>query len=201
MAKPHRCGDACEPYRWFDERLVLFVSHALIRIATAEDSLAIARVHVETWRDAYRGIVADKHLADLSVEVRAAKWLERLTADFEQRPLIFVAEDLGEVVGFVSGGATSQPGLPYDAELYGLYVKPDRQRQRFGRLLTRALVDELVERGFRGLVVGVLERNESGRRFYESIGSREVGRQSLVIGGDAHSEIFYGWTAIEDVLA
>ena len=161
--------------------------------------MAIARVHVESWRDAYRGIVADKHLAEINVEERASKWRERLNADSEQRPLIFVAQDLGEVVGFVSGGKTRQPALPFDAELYALYVKPSHQRRRLGRQLTRALVDELIERGYRGLVVGVLQANDSGRRFYESIGGQRVGGQSRIIGGDSHFEVFYGWPAIQAV--
>jgi ribosomal protein S18 acetylase RimI-like enzyme len=84
------------------------------------------------------------------------------------------------------------------AELYALYVKPGRQRQRFGRRLTRALVDELIERGFRSLLVAVLEANRSGRVFYESIGRKQVGTQPLIIGGDSYLEVFYGWPAIQD---
>jgi len=175
------------------------MSHSFIRTATAEDSLAIARVHVESWRDAYRDIVAATHLAGITVEERAATWLERLRADPEQRPQIFVAEDRGEVVGFVSGGKTHQSDLPFDAELYALYVKPSHQRRRLGRQLTWALANELMERGFRGLVVGVLQANESGRRFYESLGGEPVGGRSRVIGGDSHFEVFYGWPAIRAV--
>jgi len=173
----------------------------MIRIASAEDSLAIAQVHVETWQDAYKGIVSNKFLADIRVERRAARWLERLSADSEQRPLIFVADILGEVVGFVSGGKTRQPDLPFDAELYALYVKPSRQRGSVGRHLTRALVDELIARNFNGLLIGVLEANAPARRFYESIGGHPAGGQSLAIGGELYSEVFYGWTSIQDVTA
>ena len=159
--------------------------------------MAIARVHVESWRYAYRGIIAASYLAEVTVEERAATWLERLRADPERRALIFVAEDLGGVVGFVSGGKTRQPALPFDAELYALYIKPDHQRRGVGRQLTLTLANELIKGGFRGLVVGVLQANEMGRRFYESMGGRRVGDHSRIIGGDAHSEVFYGWSAIK----
>jgi ribosomal protein S18 acetylase RimI-like enzyme len=102
-------------------------------------------------------------------------------------------------VGFVSGGKTRQPDLPFDAELYALYVKPSHQRRLVGRRLTWALANDLIERGFRGLVVGVLQANESGRRFYESIGGAQVGSQTRMIGSDSHAEVFYGWPAIRAV--
>ena len=41
---------------------------SLIRPATLEDAPAIARVHVDTWRTTYAGIVPDEHLAKLSYE-------------------------------------------------------------------------------------------------------------------------------------
>jgi hypothetical protein len=91
-----------------------------------------------------------------------------------------------------------QPALP-DAELYALYVKPSCQRRRMARQLTRTLVNALMEQGFRSLVIGVLQANETGRRFYESIGGQPAGGQTLLIGGDAHSEVFYGWPAIQAV--
>ena len=66
-------------------------------------------------------------------------------------------------------------------------------------VIRQHLVDELIERGYRGLVVGVLQANDSGRRFYESIGGQRVGGQSRIIGGDSHFEVFYGWPAIQAV--
>ena len=195
--------DSCANPNTLDEnstnKPVTFMNKVSIRIATVEDSTAIAHVHVETWQDAYRGIVADKFLANIGVDKRAAMWLERLTAETERRPLVFVAEDVGEIVGFVGGGKTRQPHLPFDAELYAFYVKPGRQRESIGRELTSALVGALIERKFSGLIVGVLEENRPGRRFYESIGGKLVGSQSLTIGDESHSEVFYGWTAIDSV--
>ena len=46
----------------------------LIREATAFDSTALARVHVASWRAAYRGIIDDDWLDALSVDAQAARW-------------------------------------------------------------------------------------------------------------------------------
>ncbi len=47
-----------------------------IREATPDDIPGIARVHVDTWRTAYLGIVPAEHLAGLSYERSEARWRE-----------------------------------------------------------------------------------------------------------------------------
>lgn len=41
-----------------------------IRASCIEDAPGIARVHVDSWRTTYKGIVPDKFLADISYERR-----------------------------------------------------------------------------------------------------------------------------------
>lgn len=156
---------------------------------------------METWRDAYRGIIADTTLEGLDVGQRAGKWREMLSAKRDIASLIYVAveeEDEG-VVGFASGGRTRRPELPYDAELYALYVLPGSQRRGLGRLLTRSLVGELERRGFGSLLVEVLEANAPARRFYEALGAVAAGERPLVVDGVTYATRLYGWARIGDV--
>jgi ribosomal protein S18 acetylase RimI-like enzyme len=114
-----------------------------IRSAGRDDADAIARIQVQTWRSAYRGIIPDEFLATLNVEERAAQWRDRLTIEPERRSVVLVAEEAGQIVGLVSGGRNRKPAFPFDAELYALYVAPHCQRRGVGRRLTRALVEIL----------------------------------------------------------
>ena len=50
-----------------------------IRTARIEDSPGIARVHVDSWRTTYRGIVPQDVLENLSYQQRQEIWQERLT--------------------------------------------------------------------------------------------------------------------------
>ncbi|HUQ39529.1 MAG TPA: hypothetical protein VM030_05200, partial [Acidimicrobiales bacterium] len=50
-----------------------------VRVAGVEDARAIAEVHVASWLAAYRGIIDDDVLDGLSVDARAARWVENLT--------------------------------------------------------------------------------------------------------------------------
>ncbi len=53
---------------------------ANVRLATPEDALAIARVHIESSRATYQGIYSDAWLNRFSVGERARRWTEILTA-------------------------------------------------------------------------------------------------------------------------
>lgn len=46
----------------------------LTRTAVPEDALAIAEVHVSSWRTTYRGLLPDSVLAAQSVEHRELAW-------------------------------------------------------------------------------------------------------------------------------
>jgi hypothetical protein len=47
-----------------------------IREATMTDVAAIARVHVESWRTTYKGLLPDDYLANLTYEQREPRWRE-----------------------------------------------------------------------------------------------------------------------------
>jgi hypothetical protein len=63
----------------------------LIRAAQIEDAKQIAEVHVASWRAAYRGILPDSMLDNLSVEKRTELWQERLWGAAEATNLVLVS--------------------------------------------------------------------------------------------------------------
>lgn len=52
-----------------------------VRAARAGDALPIARVHVESSRATYAGLLPDESLAGFTVERRAAQWAQELEFD------------------------------------------------------------------------------------------------------------------------
>jgi GNAT superfamily N-acetyltransferase len=163
-----------------------------IRTATIADVAAIARVHVESWRTTYKGILPDDYLADLGYEQREPLWRRILSKPGRQR-LVYVAEDSpGNIVGFASGGRERSGDPVYTGELYAIYLLEGWQRQGIGRQLAVAVVRRLIQRGLRSLLIWVLAQNPS-RRFYEALGGRQV-REKLETRGDVQLvEIAYGW--------
>ena len=172
----------------------------IVRDAWLIDAAAIARVHVETWRTAYRGIVPDAFLASLSVEARAARW-SRILTETEGNKLVRVAEDeAGDIVGFASAGPERTGELGYEGELYALYVRAEHQRRGVGRALTLSVVEGLEEARLRSMLLCVLAENPA-RRFYEVIGGTPVATREIEIEGTVLDEIAYGWEATAELAA
>jgi ribosomal protein S18 acetylase RimI-like enzyme len=146
-----------------------------IRDATPQDAEAIAGIHVRAWQSAYRGQLSDEYLDGLRVEDR----LEMHRAALRSPPpdyRMWVAEDDGRPVGFaVSGKSQDADAEERTAELYAIYLEPDRMGTGAGRALFEHAVDDLRERGFRAATLWVLETNERARRFYEIAGWKHDG--------------------------
>ena len=164
-----------------------------VRQAVDSDARGIARVHVDSWRSTYAGIVPAEHLAALDYDRRAANW-QRILADRRQN--VFVAENRdGRIVGFSSGGPERSADPAYPAELYAIYLLESWQGQGLGRRLVAALADWFISRGWRSMLLWVLEDNPS-RGFYEALGGVRIKQETISIGGTELVEIAYGWPDI-----
>ena len=170
------------------------MSDILVREANADDAASVARVHVESSRAAYRGVMPDELLSAFTFERRLATWSETLRGGGE---FVYVAESAGRVVGFASGGPEREGDAEYDGELYTVYVLPSEQRRGAGRLLTLAVAERLAREGFRAMTLWVLEENEGARRFYESLGGAPVRRKLHEHAGLTFVEVAYGWADVQ----
>ncbi len=161
-----------------------------MRRAEAGDARAIARVHVNTWRQTYRGIVPDAVLDALSVDEREAMW--RRAARPRPAGGLFVAETESGVVGFAVSGLEERGRSDFPGEVYALYVLPANQGQGLGTRLFRAAVRSLSEAGLDAVLVWVLKANPY-RRFYEKLGGELVDEGSVELGGVRLPTVAYGW--------
>lgn len=163
-----------------------------IRQATMADVAAIARVHVDSWRTTYKGLLPDDYLANLTYEQRESLWREILSKPVGHS-LVYVAEDhAGNIVGFASGGPERSGDPVYTGEVYAIYLLERWQGQGIGRQLTITLVRQLIQRGFTSLLIWVLADNPS-RRFYEALGGQQVRDRLQMTGGVELMDVAYGW--------
>ncbi len=151
-----------------------------VRGARLDDARAIARIHVDAWRAAYAGILADEVLAAQSVDRREGQWREWI-------PLgrALVAEHEAEVVGFA--GILVETG-----EIAALYVDPRHWRRGAGRALTRAAMERLREAGCENAALWVFEANHSARAFYAALGFAPDGAVSIHERGVAQLRLCAG---------
>ncbi len=172
-----------------------------IRAAHQTDLPAMAKVRVDTWRAAYRGIVPDDFLAHMSYQTTAERWQKAFWEDREPGVEAFVAEsESGEIVGIAVCGPQRGDVPDYQGGIYILYVLPGYQKDGIGRRLVAACVQHLVQRmGAETMLIWVLAENPS-RRFYERLGGRVVCEKTMEIGGKLLVEVGYGWDAIPHLL-
>lgn len=148
----------------------------LVRRAELADAPAIARIHVQSWRETYAGLISadflDRATSDSARRHREKSWQATIS---QQREDVFVAEQGGEVVAFASvGPARDHPG--YASELMTLYALRRVQGQGIGQALLRAVIGQVQVEGGSNLALWVLSSNPT-RQWYAAQGAREAGEK------------------------
>lgn len=139
-----------------------------IRLGDADDLPAIARVHLDSARVAYRGISPDAVLEALTLEGRLALWRRRF-ADLGPDGRLWVIERAG-VIGFAAADRADEERR--QCELLSFYVAPDCWGERVGHTLMQWLLDDCRERDFDRMILWTIRSNRRARDFYEKAGFR-----------------------------
>ena len=173
----------------------------LIRAAQLNDAAAIARVHVDSWRAAYRDILPASFLAELSYAAREQRWREWWTQADPQRWLFVAEDDAGRIIGFAGGGPERDAIPGYGGEVYAIYLAPETFRRGIGRRLMAVGAGKLIDQGFGAGLVWALEDNRAARAFYEALGGQLMGAKPVTIGGSTLTEVAYGWSDLRTLCA
>lgn len=164
-----------------------------IRAATLDDADEIARVHVQVWRETYRGVMPDVFLAGLSVEQRAAMW-KRVIDENSGAPNLWVLENVDKaIIGFGCIGTARDERLGAEGEVLAINLLDVVKRRGLGRALFAHLLGLLKQRGFASAGLWVVTANESARRFYEAMDGKAGAIRTLDSDLPVSEEISYRW--------
>ena len=163
-----------------------------IRAAQADDARRVAEIHVRAWQWAYQDLLPASFLAGLSVERRAAYWLQWLS-DSPPRSHLWLATERTRVLGFAATGPSRDADADaHSGELLAIYLEPEVVGTGTGSALCAHAEDQLRHDGFRVATLWVLESNPRGRRFYERRRWRvDGGEKTVELGGRAVVEVRY----------
>ena len=168
----------------------------VIRVARPGDASDIARVEIETWRDAYPTLLPGAYLVhNLGARSRWQQWLQGGVRN------VLVAESAPRrIVAYATWGLASwhraRPGCPAAGQLYELYVHTDHREKGIGRRLCAEIARRMASRSMRFLYVEVLEGNPN-RFFYEALGARLVARTHHNFAGQRLPSVVYLWTDLK----
>jgi len=169
----------------------------IIRPAVDADVPRVARIHVDAWRYAYRGLLPDATLAALSYESCEELWFGVLAEGADSKRLfgiephrLFVADRPDrEVAGFVSCGPNRDPDGTHRGELASLYLREDELGTGLGHALFEAARTDLAERKLIPFVLWVLAGNDRAIRFYERHGGVAIPARAGVHRGVATCDL------------
>ena len=137
-----------------------------VRLATAGDAEAIARIHNEG--------IADR-VATFETEPRAPRQVEAALLDKGDRFPTVVVERDGEVVAWAGAGAyRARPAYAGVAE-HSVYVARAARGSGAGRVALEALCRAYAERGFWKIVSRIFPENTASLALHERCGFRVVG--------------------------
>ena len=144
-----------------------------LRDATERDSAAIAHLHAESWRSAYRGMLSDDYLDNRAHSERAAMWHSRFAERASKPFFAILAEAGGHLAAFACVFPHDHP--TFGSFLDNLHVAPQSTGQGIGRQLLGEVARRLIaERTPGGLYLWVIEKNRRARQFYAKAGAVEV---------------------------
>lgn len=178
-----------------------------IRKAGISDALEIAKVQVDTWKSAYKGLVSDEFLKGLDYKDREKRWKERLEKQKEKHFFYVAENEPWNIIGFAVGGLEQfEPNIEdpitskYDGELLAIYVLDSYQRKGFGAQLVQKVVKCLLEHEINSMLVWVLKGSKYCA-FYEKLGGKYLTETYKEIGEDNYAVVSYGWDNIKKVAA
>jgi GNAT superfamily N-acetyltransferase len=172
----------------------------IFRRATGSDAEAIAALHTESWRDAYRTIMPDWYLDGPITKERANLWQSRLSTPDADRQYVLLAESRGKLVGFVCVLLDEEP--QWGACLDNLHVLPGLRGNGIGRRLLAGATQWVMstEPGL-PIHLWVFEANSAAMRFYDALGGEIVDYKSKeVLKGIEIPSVHYIWKDLRQLL-
>ena len=173
----------------------------LIRVATEADLQAVARIHIASCQDAYKGVVPDALLVNRSVEGSLSCWKSAF-ASYPANITVAASRADGVVQGFCCAGPVVDAvrNAPFAFEIYGLHVSPDVRRQGIGAaLLHDAFARARDRERMNSAIVWTLSDLLLSRRFYEREGGKLVKSGVWTIGEFSLPEVAYGWANLHSI--
>ena len=132
------------------------------------------RNELEPIRQIYNEGIEDR-LATLDRDPKSLDEMSDWWARHDERYVVLVAVDRGEVAGWAALNRFSERCAHADIADLSVYVRRSHRGQGAGRALVTALVEHARESRFHKIVLHALNANEFGKRLYRRSGFREVG--------------------------
>lgn len=160
-----------------------------IRYANISDAKTLAEIHSRSWKVAYKGIVPDEVLENITVEKREKYFEKALINGWEEDAIIYKDN---KAVGLICIGKSRDADKTDSCgEVWGIYLLPEYWNKGIGSELFNWGLNELKRKKYNEVTLWVLEKNINARKFYEKVGFKHDGTVKKIILGEKLNEYRY----------
>lgn len=161
-----------------------------LRRADVADAIAIARIHIASWRAVYRAELPAPFLDALDEAQRAQQWRQRLAVT---ETIVVLAERDGRPAGFCAHGPVrdAENSLTNAWEIYSLHVAPELRGSGIGSILFAEGRAAAARAGAEVLTLWVVATNLPAQRFYQF--------KAMQLDGGARRRELASGTALDEV--
>ena len=126
----------------------------MIRYYEERDIDKIAKIIVDDWKIAYKGIIDDDYLENLNYIDRAKNIKEKYE---KQKSIVYI--DNEDVKGYCRFGENRDNKKEY-GEIYALYIKYGERNNGIGKSLSKKAMQILKDKGYKEVVIWCLKENK-----------------------------------------
>lgn len=170
-----------------------------LRPASFSDYEAIARLHADSWKKNYRGMMSDDYL-DNKVDLdRHQVWQKRLKAPMPKQ-VVTVAFAKGLLAGFCCTLLDDDP--VFGSLIDNLHVCTSMQKSGIGKMLVKDAAEKiLTQASSHNMYLWVYEANKNARAAYEHLGGR-CHETVLKVGDDGSTAPVcrYIWPQVQELI-
>ena len=154
-------------------------------LAPGDDLNEISSIYENSWKYAYKGIIPQEFLDSIP----EGRWAGKLNAEGRDN-LVLIAD--GKLAGTACICSSRWDDHPGCGEIVSIYLLPEYMGKGLGGDLLERCTEELKKKGFRRVILWVLEENTRARHFYEKHGFVCAGEYlNDCIGGKDLREVLY----------
>ncbi|WP_108883290.1 GNAT family N-acetyltransferase [Anderseniella sp. Alg231-50] len=159
---------------------------------------AVARVHAESWKATYRGILPDRYLDGEVDGERVRYWRAALATN--RYPIVKLACQAGAIVGLIALHDDPEDE-GYDLTIEHLHLLPESKGRGLGRILMHEAAMAARASGATNICLWVFEDNAAAIGFYERLGGvTDAHGTDKFAGGDAPDRRI-GWQDLDGLIA
>lgn len=151
-----------------------------IRRVKQEDASTLAMIQTTSWKTAFRSIISDNDLENLTNTEKVTTMYHRLLTEGKGNG--YIGEIDGNAHCIAYWDSARDADMPQYAEIICIHSLPDNWRKGFGGQMMDRILSDISQAGFEKVMLWVFTENFRARAFYEAKGFRPTDKTKPAFG-------------------